>query len=152
MDDRVLELTAEVDATPAEVFALWTTPDGVVKFFPAAAKIELKPGGAYEMYFDLEAPEGERGSEGCTVIEFEEGRHLAFTWNFPPNLPAIRHEHTRVDLTLTPLGPRRSRVVLLQTGWRCGHDWNAGYDYFDKAWRWVLGNLTAHCAKRADAT
>lgn len=150
MDERVLELTAEIDAPAAEVFRLWSTEDGVVQFFPNAAKIELIPGGAYEMYFLLDAPEGSRGSEGCTVIEFEEGRHLAFTWNFPPSIPSIRHEQTRVDITLTPLGPERTRVELLQTGWRCGKDWNQGYDYFSKAWRTVLDRLKEHCARQAE--
>lgn len=152
MDERILALDMEVDATPAELFRMWTTEEDVVKFFPEAAKIELRPGGAYEMYFSLDEPEGERGSEGCTIIEFEEGRHLAFTWNFPPSIPAIRHEQTRVDITLSPLGPDRTRVELLQTGWRCGPDWNAGYEYFDKAWRWVLNNLKDLYAKPGQPT
>jgi uncharacterized protein YndB with AHSA1/START domain len=147
MNERILELTAEIEATPAEVFRMWTTEENVVQFFPEAAKIELKPGGAYEMYFSLEEPEGQRGSEGCTVIEFEEARHLAFTWNFPPSIPAIRNEQTRVDITLTPLGEKRTRLELLQSGWRCGPEWNKGYDYFDKAWRWVLNNLKEHFSK-----
>lgn len=144
MSDRLLSLEVDVSATPAEIFRMWTTEAGVVEFFTNAAKIELRPGGAYEMYFLLDAPEGARGSEGCTIIEFEEGRHLAFTWNFPPHLPAIRGEHTRVDITLTPLGPDRTRVELLQSGWRCGPEWNKGCKYFDEAWRQVLSNLQEH--------
>ena len=35
------------------------------------ARIEAEVGGAYELYFDLEQPEGMRGSEGCTVVELE---------------------------------------------------------------------------------
>lgn len=144
MDERILAHDVDVDATPAEVYRMWTTETGVVAFFTNAAKIELRVGGAYEMYFLLDAPEGARGSEGCTIIEFEEGRHLAFTWNFPPHLAAIRDEHTRVDITLTPLGPGRTRVELLQSGWGSGPEWNAGYAYFDKAWRQVLTYLQEH--------
>jgi uncharacterized protein YndB with AHSA1/START domain len=144
MSDRTLALEVDVSATPAEIFRMWTTEDGVMAFFTNAAKIELREGGAYEMYFLLEAPEGSRGSEGCTIIEYEPDRHLAFTWNFPPHLSAIRDEHTRVDIKLTPLGPDRTRVELLQTGWRGGPEWDAGYAYFEQAWRQVLDNLHEH--------
>ena len=147
MNERILELTAEIEATPAEVFRLWTTEEGVVKFFAEAAEIELRPGGMYEICFDLDAPAGSRGSEGCTIIEFTAGRHLAFTWNFPPSIPAIRHELTRVDVTFTALGPDRTRVELKQSGWREGGAWDEGYAYFDQAWRWVLGNLRKHFAR-----
>lgn len=147
MGERMLSLEVDVDATSAEIFRMWTTEAGVVAFFTNAAKIELRPGGAYEMYFLLEAPEGARGSEGCTIIEFEEGRHLAFTWNFPPHMPAIREEHTRVDIRFTPLGPERTRVELTQSGWGSSPEWDAGYAYFDKAWRQVLDNLLKHFAK-----
>jgi uncharacterized protein YndB with AHSA1/START domain len=146
MVDRILSLEVDASATPAELFRMWTTEEGVAAFLANAAKIELREGGAYEMYFMPDAPEGSRGSEGCTIIEYVPDRHLAFTWNFPPSLPAIRDEHTRVDIKLTPLGPVRTRVELLQTGWRSGPEWDEGYRYFDQAWREVLNNLKECCA------
>ena len=48
--------------------------DGARTFFAPEAHIELRPEGPYEMYFDSDAPVGERGGEGCTVLEAARGR------------------------------------------------------------------------------
>lgn len=137
------ELTKDVmvSAGRDEVWDAWTTVDGVRTFFAPEAHIELQPGGPYEMYFDTGAPVGERGGEGCTVLEAERPARLAFTWNFPPSLPSIRHQHTRVDVRFVALGEGVTHVRLSKTGWQDGEDWEKGYQYFERAWSLVLGRL-----------
>jgi uncharacterized protein YndB with AHSA1/START domain len=137
------ELRKEVDvAAPAVgVWRAWTTTDGVVAFFAPEALIEPREGGAFELYFMTEAPAGSRGSEGCRFVELEPPRRFVVSWNFPPSLPAIRDEQTRVEIALEPRGDHATRVRLLQTGWREGDDWDKGFAYFDRAWGFVLARL-----------
>jgi uncharacterized protein YndB with AHSA1/START domain len=131
---------AVIPAGVRAVWEAWTTVKGVQTFFAPEAKIELAIGGAYEMYFMLDAPEGFRGSEGCTVIEFEPEKRLAFTWNFPPHLE-IRGEHTRVEIRLSIEDETNTKLEVRQTGWGEGKVWEEGFQYFDRAWALVLDRL-----------
>lgn len=138
---RTLRQEATVAAAPAAVWEAWTTDAGVRTFFAPDSHVELRPGGPYELYFMTDAPAGQRGSEGCTIVEFEPARHLVFTWNFPPTIPTIRDQHTRVAVDISPAGPASTRVVITQTGWKRGKDWDRGFDYFTAAWAIVLRRL-----------
>ncbi len=75
-----------IHASVDKIWNCWTTEEGAATFFAPDCKIELKPDGAYEMYFDLEAEKGLRGGEGLTILAFQENRFLSFTWNAPPDL------------------------------------------------------------------
>lgn len=148
MDDSAIRRTVreicksvEVAAPLAEVWRAWTSAEGAITFFAPGARIEARPGGPYELYFDPEAPEGERGSEGCTVRELQTERFLSVTWNFPPSLPTLRNEHTTVGIGLQAMDAGRTRVVLTHTGWRDGPQWMEGFSYFVRAWDLVLARL-----------
>jgi uncharacterized protein YndB with AHSA1/START domain len=135
-----------VSAPIADVWKAWTTVEGAKAFFAPDAKIEPKPGGAYELYFAPALPDGSRGSEGCTVITAEPNKRLAFTWSFPPVLPELRaaKAHTQVMVTLAPAAAG-TKVTLDQTGFvEAGGDWEAGLHYFDRAWDQVLARLERH--------
>ena len=47
--DRTVFLQATIDAPPSEVFRLWTSPEGVKKFFAPGARIDTNPGGRYQI-------------------------------------------------------------------------------------------------------
>jgi len=38
-------------------------------------------------------------------------------------------------------GRGKAKILLSQHGWGKGKEWDKLYDYFDKAWAYVLGNL-----------
>jgi uncharacterized protein YndB with AHSA1/START domain len=130
-----------VPASLEEVWNAWTTREGVKTFFSSEAKVELAVGGPYEIYFDLEKPYGSRGSEDCRVLSYLPTEMLSFEWNAPPEFGELRGKHTIVVLQLEDVGPGQVRVVMSHHGWGKGEDWDKLYEYFDKAWSWVLGNL-----------
>ena len=130
-----------VDAPIKDVWDAWTTSEGAIGFFAPRARIVLEEGGAYELLFDLSQPSGKRGSEGCTVLGFEEPRQLAFEWNAPPSLPTVRDFRTRVDVALRARGGARTQVTLTHTGWGEGGEWDEAVVYFDRAWDVVLARL-----------
>ena len=145
-EERILEKEILVEAPPDVVWDAFTTSEGARTFFAPDALIELREGGPYELYFDVDGEEGSRGSEGCVVVSFEETVRLEFTWNFPPSLP-IRNERTRVVVTFQFLPPHSTRVRLTQGGWKSGAAWDKGYAYFDRAWGNVLENLKRRFAE-----
>ena len=72
---------------------------------------------------------------------------LSFTWNAPPDHPEIRsHEHqTWVVLTFDVLAKDQVKASLYHLGWLDGEKWDAAYDYFNKAWEFVMDSLVKSC-------
>lgn len=132
MVDRV------VPASPAEVYRAWTTPEGFREALGLPLRIELRPGGKYEIEFVPDAPEGQRGSEGCSVLSFLPERLVSFTWNAPPQFGALRDERTFVVVTMNAVGPSATKVSLAHQGFGDGERWAAVREYFAKAWPAVL--------------
>lgn len=144
MDD--LTLNATVHASPTDVFAAWTDPAIVAAWFCPNCKVEPRVGGAFEMYFREDAPEGTRGSEGCVFKALQAPWHLAFTWNFPPHLETIRDARTRVEVKLSDVS-KGTALQLRQSGWKTDGEWVEGRAYFEDAWRRVLDSLVAHFSR-----
>jgi uncharacterized protein YndB with AHSA1/START domain len=138
MDD--LYKTERVSAGIDAVWAAWTTDGGVRGFFAPESHVDAVEGGAYELYFALDLPAGERGSEGCTLVALDRPRRLEFTWNFPPSLPTLRDLHTNVVVELRE-DDGETAVTLRQTGFLDGEDWSEGRAYFERAWGLVLRRL-----------
>lgn len=144
-ESRMIRKDVEVKGTAEQVFKLWTTPEGIAKFFTPESKIELRLGGAYDLYMSMEEPDkqGKRGAEGSRILGFIENEMLAFDWTFPPAVESLRYAgaKTQVVLRFLDLGNGRVRVRLVQHGWGDGADWDKGFEYFDVAWGHVLRQL-----------
>ncbi len=140
----VLEKEVTVAASLDEVWHAWTTAEGLATFFSKQSRVELRVGGDYDMFLNIEPDHnGKRGSEGCKVLSYLPKEMLSFEWTFPPSIPTLRDRDakTHVVLRFDPIGERRVRVRFSQLGWQAGEDWDAGYAYFDKAWDGVLKKL-----------
>ncbi len=112
MHERVVELPRD------EVWRLLTTEAGWKRLFEAEARIELRPGGKFEILFDPDAPAGQRGSEGCTVLSFVPHELLSYTWNAPPKFAHARGRYTWIVVRLDELAPTRTRVRIDHQGFR----------------------------------
>ncbi len=150
-----IEATAVVAGSQDEVFRALSTAEGWKAFLGVEARIDLAPGGRFEILFVPNAPEGRRGSEGCTVQSWLPGRMLSFTWNAPPKFPHARAARTLVVLELETEAPGRTRVRLTHEGFadRAAADpdradeWRQTRAYFANAWPQVLGGLQEHFAQ-----
>jgi uncharacterized protein YndB with AHSA1/START domain len=116
------------------VWLAWTTEAGVRTFFAPQCRIDLRPGGAYEMFFDSEAEPGQRGGEGMIVLAVQPERMLSFTWNAPPHLPHVRGEMTHVVVRMVEAESGGTIVTLRHDGWGTGGEWDAAHEYFQRAW------------------
>ena len=142
-------VTKTINAPVAEVWKAWTTPNGIESFFaPKAAKVEPWPGGAFELWFGVELPEGSRGSEGCKVHSVRPMEQFVFEWNAPPTIPAIRPLRTLVYLDFKPLPDNRTELTLRNFGYGDGDDWAKTKAYFEKAWPAVMANLEKRFAAK----
>jgi uncharacterized protein YndB with AHSA1/START domain len=136
--ERVISGEITVPAGLDEVWQAWTTEAGICSFFAPRAHLDLRPGGAYEPLFDLDAPPGQQGAEGMLVLAIQPQQMLSFTWNAPPELPSVRGHMTHVVIRLFPLGDRSTKVTLQHDGWGSGGEWDKAYDYFVRAWLQIV--------------
>jgi peptidyl-tRNA hydrolase, PTH1 family len=144
---RAIRKSVKVDAPREKVFDAWTTVEGARTFFAPEAHIELKPGGAYELYFNPDEQPGDRGSEGCKILAYRRPQFLVFSWNAPPEIPTLRKKRakTRVEVRLEEAGDKTD-VTLTHSGWGKGVDWDECFRYFEEAWDLVLSRLKASFA------
>ncbi len=148
VSDRVIVHEVRVPATPERVFALWSSAEGMAAWWSAHNRIELRPGGFYELYFMLDEAPGRRGGEGNRVLSFLPNRMLSFSWNAPPHLKT-RPLRTWVVLEIEPDGDG-ARVRLSHLGWPAsewsvaGSDWPETYAYFEEAWGRVMQRFADH--------
>ena len=137
-EERRISAEIEVSASLADVWDAWTTHSGITSFFAPACHVELRPGGPYEIYFNPDAPPGERGAEGTLILAYQPEKMLAITWSAPPHLPEVRRHRTSVVIRLYPVAGGKTLVTLNHTGWGEGDDWDLAFDYFMKAWAEIV--------------
>ena len=139
---RSIEYISMVEASLGDVWDAWTTNDGVRTFFAPDSSIELRIGGNYELYFDPAAPEGSRGSEGMKIQTYIPERMLAFDWNQPPSMPALRDVKTWVVVEFREMDDELCEVTLTHLGFGDASPlWDEAYAYFKNAWSIVLSRF-----------
>jgi uncharacterized protein YndB with AHSA1/START domain len=136
--ERLITAETTVPAPLADVWHAWTTEEGAESFFAPQCHIDLRPGGAYEMLFDLEADRGKQGGEGMVAMAIQPQRMLAFTWNAPPHLPSVRGQMTHVVVRFFQTEEAETRVTLRHDGWGEGGEWDDAFEYFAIAWAEVV--------------
>lgn len=148
VSERRIEKVATVALSREDAYARWSTEAGLAQWWTDQTKIDLRPGGSYEIYMLDDAPAGQRGADWCRVLSFLPGRMLSFTWNAPPQFPTTRPRLTWVVLTFDDAtldgGGAGCRVTLTHLGWPASglndadSEWPATFDYFDNAWTRVM--------------
>lgn len=142
--------TVVVNASPERAFDVFV--NRIAKWWPLdghavsashgkpalAVVIEPRVGGAiYETMFD-----GTRADWG-TVLVFDEGRRLAFSWHPGTN----KDRPTRVEVAFEAHGAGQTEVTLTHSGWEVwaaeAPDKRRGYD---SGWDHVLGECFADAA------
>ena len=142
-------VTRTINAPVADVWRAWTTPEGIESFFaPKAARVVAEPGGAFELWFGLDYPEGSRGSEGCLFHSVTPQKQLVFEWSAPPPIPTIRKLRTLVYLDFAPADGDRTMLTLRNFGYGEGDEWAKAKAYFEKAWPVVMASLEKRFANR----
>src|SRR4030095_5282297 len=95
---HTINLEITVHASPDEAFSLWSTSEGVRRFFAPDARINPVEGGEYTILFAPQAdPQGlSHGTKGARILKMIPGKFLAFEWitfaadsNLGQNAPPI---------------------------------------------------------------
>jgi uncharacterized protein YndB with AHSA1/START domain len=162
--EHTIKLEKIVNAPPAEVFKLWTTADGVKKFFAPDAHIGTKPGDEYTiLFFPDEDPQGlSHGTKGARILDLVPDKRISFEWitfaadklkgpHAPPYAPTeLRNQSplpTWVEMSFEEVPGNKTKVMFRHYGFRDGDLWKESQNWFTKAWSGVLDRLAATVAK-----
>jgi uncharacterized protein YndB with AHSA1/START domain len=166
---HTVSLEATVSAAPEVVYRLWTTDEGVRKFFAPEARIDARRGGEYTILFaPHEDPRGySHGTFGARILQLEPNRMLSFEWitfagddSLGDNAPPLAARAVRdvlplptwVELRFDPVDAgRATHITLRHFGFGSGPLWDASYAWFKRAWAGVLKSLEHYCASSVQA-
>ena len=135
---REIKAEITVAAKIDEVWQAWTTDDGAQTFFAPKSNILADSGGSYELFFDLKAKKGEQGAENMKILAIQPKKMLSFTWNNPPHLASIRNQLTHVTVWFEKMDDSTTKVILHHDGWGSGEIWDQAFDYFTRAWQYIV--------------
>lgn len=130
---NIIGYSFRVNASIDRVWHKLTTTVGIKSFFSPNASIEWIPGGKFEIYFDMDQPVGQRGSEQMIILSMEEESSLSFTWNNPIQMVALRHQRTVVTFELEALD-QGTQIIFTNTGYGKNEAWEKSLTYFRHAW------------------
>lgn len=136
MDVKGFEVTQVVRAPVAAVYGRFTTSAGWKAFLGAESVIDLRVGGAWEVYFG----DDKIGSNGCQVLSYVPDEMVSFSWNAPPKF-AERALRSWCVVHFSKQGEQNTVVRLQHLGFSDSDKWMDVKGYFENAWPNVLGAL-----------
>lgn len=141
-EDLVLRIERLIAAPPERVFALWTEPEQLVKWWgPEGADVpeyalDVRPNGKWRTIMRL--ADGTSHTVSGVYRAIEPPRRLVFTWGWDDDKGARGHE-TEVTVTFEP-APGGTRLMLTQQTFqdqdgrdKHGHGWNSSFDCLERA-------------------
>jgi uncharacterized protein YndB with AHSA1/START domain len=121
--ERKLVIEIEVPAPVHELWAAFTTSEGLMTWLAPKATVDLRPGGDWIVGFP-----GGGSTGGGTIVSLIPEKELVLSALAPDQFPHVRAERTRAVFTFEAHGD--STVVrLTQTGWKTGKEWDRAYEY-----------------------
>jgi uncharacterized protein YndB with AHSA1/START domain len=129
-----ISFTFTVPVSSSKAYKVWTTHQGIEAFFCSNFKIDFEVEGRFEILFDMDQPDGLRGSEGMRILSLEEDRLFSFTWSAPPSIPEIRKQRTVVTIRFIPQGKDQTKISFVNSGYGYSEEWQKATEYFINAW------------------
>jgi uncharacterized protein YndB with AHSA1/START domain len=133
--DNVIHISTLVAVPPGKAFAYFTNPTLLKEWLTAAADVEERVGGKYELFWQPDDREN-NSTIGCRVTAFAPGQLLAFQWRSPKQFKSFANTAdplTHVVVTFVPEGSG-TRVHLVHSGWRSSAEWEEARSWQAKAW------------------
>jgi uncharacterized protein YndB with AHSA1/START domain len=120
--ERALRFEVTVPASLDEVWAAFTTNDGLATWLWRDTRVDARPGGDWLAIFP-------QSTAGGTILSLSPKTQLVIAAMAPEQFPAVRAARTRALFEFAALTPASTRVSLVQTGWQTGDEWDAAYEY-----------------------
>jgi len=132
--EKQLRFEVTVPATLDDVWAAFTTRPGLITWLWSDVTVDLRPGGDWTVHY----PGGATG--GGTIVSLKPRQEVVMRAMAPERFPEVRRERTTAVFDFEAVGSK-TRVTLIQTGWKPGKEWDEAYEYLAKGNAILLGSL-----------
>jgi uncharacterized protein YndB with AHSA1/START domain len=138
-----LELRRVYNASPERLFAAWTTPEAMERFFGPGevqardVSVDLRVGGRYQITMVM--ADGEKMIAGGVYREIDPPHRLVCTWSWEEDEPELEIE-TVLTLEFLPKG-NATELVLRHEGFRDDDQ----RDRHSAGWTQIVEQLGASC-------
>jgi uncharacterized protein YndB with AHSA1/START domain len=145
MQGLAIEREVVIEAPVEVVWRTITEPDQLSQWFADRVQLVVEPGAHGFMRF------GDQG--GPVVVEtVDPPTRFSFRWNYPSGQEPVAGNSMLVEFTLTPEGPERTRLRVVESGHEL-RDWPDAEkrryaDEHEDGWGEYLDNLVELLAKR----
>jgi uncharacterized protein YndB with AHSA1/START domain len=150
---RGFEISGVVPAPPADVFRVFTTPEGWKRLGVPFASVDFRLGGTVETNYEATAHTGQADNIKNQIVAFIPGRMLALrNVQAPPSFPYPKEfAATATVFEFRPQGAHATRVVVTGVGYGEGAAYDWLLDKFKQGDAWTLKELADSFAGKAQA-
>jgi uncharacterized protein YndB with AHSA1/START domain len=140
--DRVVHVTTLLAVPPARAFEYFTRTDLLTAWLTAAAEVEPRVGGKYELFWEPSDRES-NSTVGCRITALQADELLAFQWRSPRQFKAFANGAdplTHVVVVFIREGTG-TRIHLVHSGWRSSPEWEEARTWQERAWSGAFKEL-----------
>jgi len=133
--DKIIHISAFIAVPPDSAFTYFVSPALLQRWLTAAADVETRVGGKYELFWQPDDREN-NSTIGCRVTAIETPQLLAFQWRSPKQFKSFANTAdplTHVVVTFVQEGSG-TRIHLIHSGWRSTREWEEARAWQEKAW------------------
>ncbi len=141
--DRAIQLSTDVPAAAAAVFAAFTTSEGFSSWAVPVAHVEFRIEGYIEASYDAKAKLGDPGNIKNEIVAYVPDRLLVIrNVQAPPGFadPEL-FRRTVTVIEFTALAPQRTRVTITNAGYGAGEGFATLYKHFEWGDAYTLAAL-----------
>jgi uncharacterized protein YndB with AHSA1/START domain len=149
---RTLTWETTVDAPVADVWAAFTTEEGIESWMVPHATVDLRVGGEIRTSYVAEPTPDHPSTIVHRILSYEPMRMLSTRVECSPD--DFEHawviEHVWGVTRFTSVGPNRTHVHMASMGWGEGERWDAAERFFLDGNAWTLAQLETKFADDLD--
>ena len=124
-----------------EVFACLTTADGLTRWFPLAAEVDLRQGGNIVFCWDEKCTK----TSTVAILDYDPGGRIVWDW-----LASANDMHAPVYWTVTPSVEKGAKIEMRQGPFRPDVDSLMAMAEEAESWRWQMCNLRSVLESKND--
>lgn len=138
---KAIRAEMSVSAPADKVWEAWTESERISKWFAPEARIEPRPGGPFELFFDP-SDHSHMCTRGCIITVFEPQKRLGFSWKGPDQYAELMNNRTLTSVQVSFQDEEgATRIILEHGGWGEGKKWEEAREWHRREWEAALRKL-----------
>lgn len=140
--DKIISLSSTLHCNSQKAFQYFVDNQLLVAWLTAAADVEPKIGGKYELFWDPNDREN-NSTIGCKVTAIQPDKFITFEWRSPKQFKHFANQAdplTHVVVFFVPDGDS-TEVHLIHSGWRSTPEWQEACTWQERAWKMAFSEL-----------